>query len=348
MTKKRVSESIIVAAIYLLFALLLWPFKTPLLFAALFAFALHPLAIKMLKFKKIHWKNLNLGYYTSVSVLLLTFMTVIVVPFIMMCARLVSSLKGLDKEDIANHPTFQKFTQFINQIYTYVLDKAQDFGISLKGGTDIKATLSQYGKIAASKLTAFVANIPEFLFDLILFVVLIYFFLKIRQQISRWILRRSILNAQQLAKVSKILQDICSTVLVSSVLIALIQSSIITMAAKFAGFDEGIIIFMACFFLSFIPMIGNVPITLGLVIYSFANGDATAAIILIVAGAVAGTIDNIIRSWIFSSGESEINPIISFLTIIGSLAVFGVSGLFLGPLITELTFKVDDIFLDHD
>jgi predicted PurR-regulated permease PerM len=70
---------------------------------------------------------------------------------------------------------------------------------------------------------------------------------------------------------------------------------------------------------------------------------------LLVVAVVAGSVDNIIKPLIVSSGSEEsLNPVISLLAIIGAVIVYGIPGLLLGPILTELTLKIVPILFSEE
>lgn len=346
MVRKKIAAGAFVFIVYALFLLLLYPFFNSILFAILFAFALHDPAKKIMSFSiGYKTKKIKLGYFTSVTVLLFGLMAAVVVPFILVCIHLVNSFKEVDKDDLTHHPLVQRAIDMGNNFHETVKNAAANFGININQQLDLKASVGQYLKNFAAYVTTFVTNIPEYIFDFTVFIVMIYFFLSKRHQIKEMICKSKMFEENQIKQVLVIMRNICSTVLLSTIIIAGIQSIIITAASALAGYNESLVIFIIGFFLAFMPLLGTMPLSAVLIIYSLINSDYKAAIIIFVASLISGTIDNIIRSMIFSSGESEINPIISLLTLLGALAIFGISGLFLGPIIAELAYKLNESFL---
>ena len=102
------------------------------------------------------------------------------------------------------------------------------------------------------------------------------------------------------------------------------------------GFHEFFLIFVVTFILSFIPVIGAAPVSFVLAITAFVIGQSGNGIGLLVVTGIAGSIDNIIKPYVFSAREEGAHPIMSLIGIIGSIIVFGLPGLLLGPLLLQL------------
>lgn len=148
---------------------------------------------------------------------------------------------------------------------------------------------------------------------------------------------------QQIQKLSGLFEGTCYLVLVSSVLVSVVQASIISFACLIAGYNDFLVIFMISFFMSFVPVVGSAPLSISMIAYSFFQGHVGAGIILLIAASIAAVSDNIIRTLILSQKEDSMHPIVSLLSLIGAMSLFGFLGLFLGPIVTELAFKISKI-----
>lgn len=342
MNKKQIANIVTATVIYGLFCALLWPFRKTLLVAALFAFAIHPLALKL---SSVSFKKRQMNYFTAVSVLLVGFVSAVVMPFVVLIFRLVDTFKDLEGENLMNHPFVQNLSELSDMVMTLIKEKATLIGVTIPSQFNLKNQSVQFFKSAVPTISSFVADIPEFLFYFVLFIVLIFYFLSQRHLIKNKVMQSRLFDFEQVDTITNILQSVCSTVLVSTIVISAIQSVIISLAALSVGYNEFLIIFMSGFFFAFMPMLGTLPVSVFLIIYSLVNGHYIAVVVLAIAAVIAGSIDNIIRSWIFSSQEDSVDAVLSFLTIIGSLALFGLLGLFLGPIIAALAVKVSQLFL---
>jgi predicted PurR-regulated permease PerM len=79
---------------------------------------------------------------------------------------------------------------------------------------------------------------------------------------------------------------------------------------------------------------------LALGLYKVVLGDFAQAIGFVVVALVAGTTDNLLRPILLSSNEQDLNPVIALLAIIGALLVFGMPGLFIGPVVAGVALKI--------
>ena len=338
MNAKKIVNVLIVVLVYLAFALILWPFKQAILFAILFSFALNPLLKKMKSFKKIKLTNVN-----AITILILGLIGVLLLPLSIIIIRAISSLKKIDINTIGDSSAVHKVLDTGSDLFTYVAVKLQNFGYDLNSQVDIKGMGIDAVKNMLSALPQILSNAPTALFHFLIFLILVYYFLMNQEKLKSNLVQPHFLTSSQVERFSEIFESICHLVLISTVVIAFLQATVVTLACLIAGLEGSVIIFMIAFFMAFVPVIGSAPLTISLLIYTVINGQYGAAVILAIGAGLAASLDNVIKAYLFSSKEDSASPVISLLTLIGSLSVFGVLGLFLGPIITELTMKIGKI-----
>jgi predicted PurR-regulated permease PerM len=335
-------KQILALAIYFLFALLFWPFKTPLLFAALVAFALNPVIVKLknkIPTVKSH-KKIVVG-------LLLVVLFAFFVPLSILIFKAIAQIKNLQNAGLDQLSIYKNFSDLSATANTWLQDISSQFGVDIASYLDLNSIFSKISDVVIPALTGFVTNLPSFIFNFLVFIFALYFILLYASYFKKWFYGLNIFSNFQIDRLSSLIQKVCNLVLISTVIVASAQALIISVACLFAGYTDFLILFMVAFFMSFIPVIGSAPVSVGLIIYSFMNGNITAAIILIIAALIAASIDNVIKTYMLTgNGTSGTHPFVSLLSLIGALSLFGFAGLFLGPIITELAFQIGDILID--
>jgi predicted PurR-regulated permease PerM len=58
---------------------------------------------------------------------------------------------------------------------------------------------------------------------------------------------------------------------------------------------------------------------------------------------IVGLVDNIIRPWLIS-GRAELSGLLIFISILGGIAVFGLLGVVLGPIVVAMAANVLDLY----
>ena len=99
--------------------------------------------------------------------------------------------------------------------------------------------------------------------------------------------------------------------------------------------------------LAIVPVLGAFVVWVPAAIYLALIGDwGKAAILVAWGGVVIGGIDNILHP-VLAGGRLRLHTIPTFIAIVGGLALFGASGLILGPLFVVLTLALLEIWRER-
>ena len=333
----------ILVVVYGLFAILFLPFAKSILFAALFAFALNPVLkrLKILKSriqKVAHFSEKHLVLSLVFSIVGLFF-----IPLILVIISGVATIRELKAAGIQNNPLFMNLETALSKLTSLVQQFSLHYGFNIADQLDLKEKAAAVGEKLFEFFTSLVTQLPWFLFQFIVFCFTLYFILVRRREIRNWLLSLGLLSKEQVAKFSEVFQGTCYLVLVSSVFVATAQALVVSIACLIAGYNDFLIIFLIAFFMSFVPVIGSAPLTISLILHSLFQAHYGSMTILIIAASIAGVVDNVIRTYMLSQQEDSSHPLVSLLSLIGAMSLFGFLGLFLGPIITELAVKISKI-----
>ena len=228
--------------------------------------------------------------------------------------------------------------------YAKIEEKLTGYGVGAKlfeNTADARESLhegfSQAGKMLAQTITGALATLPEIFIVFFTFLLFLYMFLANPESVRKLSSRVNLVKEDDLDHAIKILQASCYNSLVANFLVGIMQASIITIGAKAVGYSESVLIFSIVFAFSYIPFIGSSPPGYLLALISLALGNTGDAIAMALVATFAGVIDNIVRPYLVSSGEGDVHPVLSFAAILGAIGVFGLKGLFIGPVIITAT-----------
>lgn len=239
--------------------------------------------------------------------------------------------------------TATKFSEALNKAQTWAVKTsvgAKLFEDSGEAREAIKTNATNLAKQVLAAVSVAMMNLPTLFLEMLVFGLFLYVFLTYPVQIRRSAFKLNLFRPNDLKRTIKILKVSSYNSLISNFFVGLIQASIITLGARFVGFTESILIFSVVFAISYIPFIGSAPVGYLLALLSFLTDSATSGFIMIGVATFAGVIDNLIRPYLVSNGETEVHPVLSFASILGALGVFGLKGLFLGPVILTSTIAL--------
>jgi predicted PurR-regulated permease PerM len=335
-------KKLLAFGVYFVFALLFWPFKTPLLFSALFAFALHPLIQNIkLKFPKLKKQK------TLVAGLLALIMAIFCIPVFILIFNAISQINKIEAGNLNQLPIYQKFESVIRALNAAIQSMSNQLGVDISSYFDLNVIFNKISQVVLPAMTSVITQLPSVFMNFFIFIISLYLILTNAEYFKNWFVRLNLFSSDQIDQLSKLVQRVCNLVLVSTVIVATAQALVISIACLFAGYTDFMILFMIAFFLSFVPVIGSAPLSVSLIVYSFINSNIAAGLILSVAALIAASFDNIIKTYMLTGkGTAGAHPFISLLALVGALSLFGFAGLFLGPIICELAFQIGGIVLE--
>ncbi len=193
----------------------------------------------------------------------------------------------------------------------------------------------------------FMGELPTVLMVGFITTLSMYFFLSESKKIRAFFDRYFYFSKTNGDRFILVLKSCCQVVFVSNMATGIIQASIVSLGSLIFGVGEFFVVFFITFIFSFIPVIGAGPVAIVLALMCFVDKAMGAGIGLLVVAIIAGVSDNLLRPYLASRGEIEVHPLLGFLAVIGGVIIFGLSGLFIGPLIATLAIGAVPIILEE-
>jgi predicted PurR-regulated permease PerM len=128
----------------------------------------------------------------------------------------------------------------------------------------------------------------------------------------------------------------------ASLAVAFVQGTIGGIAFGVLGLGAPIFWGVMMVFFALLPL-GAWVIWGPAVVWLLVTGQVARGLALILIGAGVGVIDNLLRP-ILLSGRTEMNGLLTFISLLGGLAAFGLLGLVLGPVIMATTISFVDAY----
>lgn len=131
-------KKILAFIVYIMFALLFWPFKVPLLFAVLFAFALNPILKKV----KLRFPQINRDR-TLVAGTLISILALFCAPIFILILSSLDQIKKVQTGSLDQLPIYQQIETVIKATNTWVQSISTQFGVDLASYVDLNAIFSK-------------------------------------------------------------------------------------------------------------------------------------------------------------------------------------------------------------
>jgi predicted PurR-regulated permease PerM len=301
------------------------------------------LAMAMMPFVDFFIKR-GLGRNTSLllfSLVLGIIGLVPVVAFFIRGSRVVSEMLHESNFSQFVHKLTSSSYRLIDQVCNiYGLDNAM---IKVK----VSNLIIYLGNFLSTTFSDFVAELPTIFMVGVITVLSVYCFLKEAHKIRALFNRYFYFSKKNGDLFIRMMKGCCREVFFSNIITGVLQSSIVSIAALALGVGDFFLIFFITFVVSFIPIIGAAPVAVVLSLYCFAEGQFGSGVIMMLVAAFSGISDNLIRPFLGTLGEVEVHPFIGLLAVIGGVIMFGLPGLFIGPLVASLIFGTLPIIIDE-
>lgn len=315
-------------------ALVLWPFLTDLAWAAILASTSWPALL---------WLDRRLGGRRTLAATLMTLLVTVAligpvaaVALVMAdnLAELGRAAASLVKDGLPDAPDWLAGLPLAGQgIHDYWQQFAHD-------GARLAAELEKWAEPARGFALVGGKVVGKGLVDLGLSIFLAFFlFLHGEALALRIAVALERLAGARAAYLLGIARGTVSGVIYGILGTALAQGVLAAIGFLVAGVPGAVLLGVATFFLSVVP-VGPPLVWGGAAIWLFRQGDPGWAIFVAAWGFfVVSTVDNVIKPFIISRG-AKLPFAIVFLGVLGGVLAFGVIGVFLGPALLAVGYRL--------
>jgi predicted PurR-regulated permease PerM len=196
----------------------------------------------------------------------------------------------------------------------------------------------------ASKIGVVLRNVAIFIFDLVITVIAMFYFFIDSAEIMSWLRQVLPFDRESREEIVGNSRDLIFASVTMALAGALIHGLAGGLAFGIVGITAPIFWGVTMAFFSLVPVVGDLVVWVPAMIYQIVTGHWGKAILLaVIITVVAGVVDNVMRPW-FISGRARMNGLIVFIAIIGGMAVFGLLGIVLGPIIVATAASILDLY----
>ena len=129
-----------------------------------------------------------------------------------------------------------------------------------------------------------------------------------------------------------------------TLLVAALQGMLGGIIFWFLGIPAAVLWGVLMAFLSLLPAVGSALIWLPVALYLLATGAVWQGLVLIAYGAlVIGLVDNLLRPFLIGM-DTKLPDYVVLISTLGGIAIFGLNGLVIGPVIAAMFIATWDIF----
>jgi predicted PurR-regulated permease PerM len=318
------------------FFYLLLPFMVAIILGGILAMALIPFVdFFMRRGLKRNTSLLLFSFLLSVAALIPT------IAFIIRGSRIVS--------EQLHESNFSQFTdKLINSSYGIIDKFSKLYSLDT---IMIRAKVNQLiiviGSYVSDTFNNWLSELPNIIMMALITIASMYCFLRESEKIRNLFNRYFNFNLTNGNKFIQMFKVCCREVFFANIITGLLQALMVSLGALYFDVGDFFLIFFMTFVFSFVPIIGAAPMAALLGLVCFMDGRIGPGIGMMIIAGFSGVADNLIKPLLGSLGEVEIHPFISLLAVIGGVIMFGLPGLFIGPLIASITFGALPIIIDE-
>jgi predicted PurR-regulated permease PerM len=211
--------------------------------------------------------------------------------------------------------------------------------------TQIKSVASKESVTAITYFEGFFGGVPQALFQLVMALISCYFLLVDGQRFLAWMDERVPLDREVKTKLYRSFKDTSISTVLATLILASAHTGLVLVSFLILKVPAAFLAGGAAFIFAWLPLIGTTPIWLaGATYLSFTSGLASG-LVLIALGGLAGIMDYSVRPWVLK-GRSHIHSLVGLLSIFGGIELFGIMGVFLGPIIAGVLIALLTVWLD--
>lgn len=199
-------------------------------------------------------------------------------------------------------------------------------------------------KLIVGGLSSATLDTVNFLFMSFVFLYTMYFFQMDGDQLMKKILYYLPLNSSDENQMLEKFTSVTRATLKGSLLIGILQGGLAGIAFAVAGIDNAVFWGTIMGVLSIIPSVGSALVWIPAAIILIIQGDIVAGTGLAVfCGVVVGSLDNVLRP-ILVGKDTKMHELMIFFGTLGGIMMFGISGIFIGPLIASLFVTIWELY----
>lgn len=137
--------------------------------------------------------------------------------------------------------------------------------------------------------------------------------------------------------------DVVRATIKGTIVVAIVQGALGGLMFWFLGIQAPVLWAVVMAFLSLLPAVGTALVWVPVALYLLASGAVWQGVLLIVYGVlVIGLVDNVLRP-VLVGKDTKMPDYIVLIATLGGMAIFGLNGFVIGPLIAAMFMAAWDI-----
>ena len=323
----------------LAFALLMKPFFGPIFWAVAVALIFHPVE-RMLERRLGNRPNIN------ALITLLVCMVIVVIPVLGLGAALIAEGMMVYQKIQSGEIRPGEYIDQINQSFPAIEAFLGQFNVNVDELRDRAVNAFVGGsQFLAKQAIGIGQNTFQFFLALALMIYLTFFLIRDGQKLVELLIKALPLGDERERLLFAKFAEVTRATVKGNLLIAIIQGALGGIIFWILGITGALLWGVVMAVVSLLPAVGAAIVWVPAAVYLAAVGDVVPAVVLTVYGVVViGLADNLLRP-VLVGRDTKIPDWLVLLSTLGGIAMFGINGFVMGPLVAALFMAFWGIFI---
>lgn len=332
----RVFALVVAAMLGYALILIFAPFIGPLTWAAILAFLLYPLNLRLRR--RLRGRGVAAGVLTFLApITILLPLSALSIDFVAQISalmqRLQKSAAALDIKSLSDLQQFPWIARINAWLESYAGISAEQIQTGLVSGTRevLKRAASMGGGFFLDALGSLLA------FAIMLF--LLFFFLRDGDVMLGRARRLIPLTEERKDRLFRQLGGVTRAIVVGTSVTALLEGVLIGIGFKIASLPSPVVFGVLAALLSMLPVGGAAFVWGPAALWLFLDGHWVFGLFMVGWGFLLGGLDNVLRPMLIS-GRARISALAVFIGVLGGIPAFGAIGVIAGPVVLSLVLAL--------
>lgn len=331
---------VLLVIVSLAFGWILLPFYGAVFWGIVLAILFAPLYRKLAHW--LHGKH-NLAAVLTLGVIVL----IVILPLALISSSLVREGAGVFRRIQSGEINFGRyFEQILAVLPGWVTQLLHQSGLDDFGALQqrIVQAVTQASQLIATRALDIGQNTLDFVVSFFITLYLAFFLLRDGSWLSRRIWEAIPLDPDSKRRLFSKFATVVRATVKGNILVAIAQGALGGIAFWFLGIHGALLWAVLMAFLSLLPAIGAALVWGPVAIYLLVTGELWSGVGLIAWGTlVIGLVDNVLRP-VLVGKDIKMPDYLVLISTLGGLAIFGLNGFVIGPLVAAMFLAAWGIF----
>jgi predicted PurR-regulated permease PerM len=282
---------------------------------------------------------------------LLSIIVMVILPLSLIGASLVKQAAAVYAMISSGQINFGAyFVRIVHALPQWMVNLLERFGLTDLPSLQQKLSegAAQLSQTAAKQAIVIGSSTFDFLVSLVVMLYLLFFLLRDGQSLATRIKHAFPLPSNYKQRLFNNFTTVIRATVKGNVLVAAAQGALGGLIFWFLDVEAALLWAVVMAFLSLLPAVGAAIVWAPVAVYFLVTGSIWQGVVLIAFGVIViGLVDNILRPLLVGK-DTKMPDYLVLLSTIGGMALFGLNGFVIGPVIAALFLACWDLFVSTD